>query len=470
MFAKLNLRLRIFLFFALLAVAGAALAAAALGFGWSRSEEALPAAPFVTALIVFGFLNTGMILGIWLLFDENVAKPIDRLATNLRLGAHSGVKADVDTHDARYLGDLAPAAHALTQTASASVTDMATQIARETERLQFESERLTAVLTETPVATILLNASLEIVLYDAQAAGIISNIAHPRLRAPIGDYFDTNDLKTAIASLNDTVTEAPITLRDTGGKTHCDARLKVLSSDGYMIFIDPEVAQAPALEARPLVFDFELMNSTQSAGIKDTPLADLCFVVFDTETTGLSVEKDAIVQIGAVRMLNGRIVEGETFDSYVNPGRPIPPASTKIHKVTDAHVSDAPDVITTGRAFHHFARDSVLVAHNAPFDIGLLKRLEKDLGVDWSHPVLDTVLLSAVVYGTTQEHSLDALCDRLSISIPDELRHTALGDARATAEALVVLLPLLEGLGIHTFGQLLDETRRHGRLLQDLNA
>ena len=66
MFAKLNLRLRIFLFFALLAVAGAALAAAALGFGWSRSEEALPAAPFVTALIVFGFLNTGMILGIWL--------------------------------------------------------------------------------------------------------------------------------------------------------------------------------------------------------------------------------------------------------------------------------------------------------------------------------------------------------------------------------------------------------------------
>ena len=91
------------------------------------------------------------------------------------------------------------------------------------------------------------------------------------------------------------------------------------------------------------------------------------------------------------------------------------------------------------------------------------------MGVSWSHPVLDTVLLSAVAFGTTAEHSLDALCMRLSVELPDDLRHTALGDARATAEALVLLLPLLEGKGIRTFGQVIEETRRHGRLLEDLN-
>ena len=75
-----------------------------------------------------------------------------------------------------------------------------------------------------------------------------------------------------------------------------------------------------------------------------------------------------------------------------------------------------------------------------------------------------------MVFGTNAEHSLDALCTRLDVTIPPDLRHTALGDARATAEALVRLLPLLEGKGIRTFGQLVQETGRHGRLLKDLNA
>lgn len=470
MFAHLSLRLRIFLLFALVAIAGGALAAGALALGWVRATETLPAAPFVTALIVFVFLNTGLVLGIWLLFDENVAKPIDRLSAKLRLGAHSGVKSEMDFDDARYLGDLGPAAQALSQTASASVTDMAKRVARETERLKHEAERLTAVLTEAPVATILLNSGMEIVLYDAQAANVMSGIALPRLRAPIGDYFDTKALSEATARLGGDLVEVPVTLTDTAGTQSFEARLKALSDDGYMIFIDAEEQRTDLLKSRPLVFDFDLMNTSEIRDIKDMPLSDLCFVVFDTETTGLSVETDAIVQMGAVRVLNGRIVEGEVFESYVNPGRPIPPASTKIHHVTDDHVASAPDIGKVGRAFHHFARDSVLVAHNAPFDIGLLRQAEPHMGVTWTHPVLDTVLLSAVVFGTTAEHSLDALCERLALDLPEALRHTALGDARATAEALVVLLALLEGKGLRTFGQLIDETQKHGRLLQDLNT
>ncbi|MCV6592395.1 MAG: 3'-5' exonuclease [Silicimonas sp.] len=470
MFVSMSLRFRIFLFFALIALAGVALAAGALAFGWSRGEAALPAGPFVTAFVMFGFLNTGVVLGIWLLFDENVAKPIDMLSAKLRQSAHSEGATTLDEGEARYLGDLAPAALALAQTADASVTDMATRIARETERLKGETEKLTAVLTEAPVATILLNKAMEIVLYDAQAADVISKIAHPRLRAPIGDYFNTDVIAAALSKLGGKKGEVPATLRDAGDTQSFEARIKRLSNDGYMIFFDPDDAPEARAEQRPLVFDFGLIDAGGTADIEDKPLSDFCFVVFDTETTGLSVERDDIVQIGAVRVLNGRIVEGEVFDSYVDPGRPIPPAATRIHHVSDADVVGAPDIGRAAGAFHHFARDAVLVAHNAPFDIGLLRRHEAKLGLDWSHPVLDTVLLSAVLFGTTEDHSLDALCARFSVDLPDELRHTALGDARATAEVLVRLLPILEGRGLRTFAQVIEETRRHGRLLEDLNG
>jgi DNA polymerase-3 subunit epsilon len=82
---------------------------------------------------------------------------------------------------------------------------------------------------------------------------------------------------------------------------------------------------------------------------------------------------------------------------------------------------------------------------------------------------LDTVLLSAVLFGASAKHTLDAVGERLGISIPNELRHTALGDARATAEVLCHMLPMLEARGLKTFGDVIGETRKHGRLLEDLN-
>ncbi|MHA6265199.1 3'-5' exonuclease [Arenibacterium sp. CAU 1754] len=474
MFTRLSLRFRIFLFFCLLAAGGAALAAAALAFGWSRAEEALPTAPFITAFVAFAFLNTGLAVGIWLLFDEHVAKPINKLSTDLRLRAHSGVDGPVDTEVARYLGDLAPAVSALSTTVTSSMMDTAAEVAKETERLKVQRERLTALLTEIPIATILLNPAQEIVLYDAQAADVLSHIAPPRLKAPLADYFDLASFSEAMDQLSETDVEVSFKLKELNGEKSFDARLKALGDDGHIIFIDPQTVKSHSIEARvearPLIFDFDLMNTAEAKEISDTALRDLCFVPFDTETTGLSVEKDSIVQLGAVRVLNVRMIKGEFINSFVNPGRPIPSASTAIHGVSDADVAEAPDIATVGRAFHHFARDAVLVAHNAPFDIGLLRKFEPEIGVEWNHPVLDTVLMSAVIFGTTEQHSLDALCERLSISIPAHLRHTAFGDAKATGEALVKLLPLLEGKGVHTFGQLIEETRKHGRLLRDLNT
>lgn len=230
------------------------------------------------------------------------------------------------------------------------------------------------------------------------------------------------------------------------------------------------VVRRPEPITRAVVYDFDLLSRARTEKVRDARLDALTYVVFDTETTGLlPAQGDEIVQIAAVRIVNGRRVEGEVFDTLVNPRRPIPLSSTEVHGITEAMVQDAPFVEDVVRRFHKFAEGAVLIAHNAPFDMEFLKRLEPKLGLRFDHPVLDTVLLSAVVYGQHEVHSLDALTHRLGITISEEARHTAIGDTMATADAFLKLMPMLAGRGLATFGDVLAEVRRHGRLLKDLN-
>jgi DNA polymerase-3 subunit epsilon len=232
-------------------------------------------------------------------------------------------------------------------------------------------------------------------------------------------------------------------------------------------------ARAPRrpAEARRAVYDFDLMDRAPSGELAETRLTDLTCVVFDTETTGLLPSSgDEIVQIAALRMIGGRRVAGESFESLVNPRRPIPAAASEVHGITGAMVAGAPPIETVARRFHAFAEGAVLVAHNAPFDLEFLRRHEGASGVRFDHPVLDTVLLSAVAFGQSETHTLDALTERLGIEIPPEARHTAMGDTIATAAALERLLPLLEAQGCATFGQTLAAVRRHARLLRDANS
>lgn len=90
-------------------------------------------------------------------------------------------------------------------------------------------------------------------------------------------------------------------------------------------------------------------------------------------------------------------------------------------------------------------------------------------GLAWDHPVLDTVLLSAVLFGANKTNTFDALCARLEVTIPESARHTALGDAQARAEVVCRMLPMFTSRGFTTFGDVIAQTRKHGRLLQDLN-
>lgn len=221
---------------------------------------------------------------------------------------------------------------------------------------------------------------------------------------------------------------------------------------------------------RTVTYDFDLLSRVSYDRIHDARLDDLTYVVFDTETTGLLPDRgDELVQIAAVRIVNGRLVEGECFETLVNPGRPIPPTASAIHRVTDAMVVDAPGVLDVVERFHKFADNAVLVAHNAPFDMAFLYRREKELGIQFDHPILDTVHLSAIVFGQQETHTLDALAGRLTISLSQAERHTAMGDAVATAHAFLKLKSILMGRGIERFGDLQEQTLRHRRLVSNLN-
>ena len=215
-------------------------------------------------------------------------------------------------------------------------------------------------------------------------------------------------------------------------------------------------AQAPALphvSSRPEFYDFDLFQYRESdSDWDDRPLRSLRFTVFDTETTGLDPSGgDQIIQIGAVRIVNGRLLAHECYEQLVHPGRDIPEAGIPIHGITPEMVADQPRIEKVLPVFHRFAADSVLVAHNAAFDMKFLQLLEQRTGVVFAQPVLDTLLLSAVAHPNQESHRLEALAERFGLTIFG--RHTALGDAMVTAEVWLHLMGQLEKMGILTLRQ-----------------
>ncbi|MFP8777667.1 exonuclease domain-containing protein [Hydrogenophaga sp. RWCD_12] len=214
-----------------------------------------------------------------------------------------------------------------------------------------------------------------------------------------------------------------------------------------------ESAAFAAGDSRPEYYDFDLFKTTeQTRSMDDRLLTDLVYTVFDTETTGLNpAQGDEIIQIGAARIVNHKLLRQECFEQLVNPRRLIPPASIPIHGIQPEMVMGKPTIDQVLPAFHAFAQDTVLVAHNAAFDMRFLQLKEKVAGVVFDHPVLDTLLLSAVVHPNQDSHKLEAIAERFNVTVVG--RHTALGDAMVTAEVFVKLIPLLAEKGIHTLGQ-----------------
>lgn len=222
--------------------------------------------------------------------------------------------------------------------------------------------------------------------------------------------------------------------------------------------------EAERLPARPEFYDFGLMRAHEGdAAIAAKPLREIDFVAFDCEMTGLQpMQGDEIIQIGAVRVVSGRILTGERYERLVNPGRPIPPASIRFHGLTDADVAGKPPIGEVLREFRSYVEDAVMVGHNAAFDMKFLTLRQAQAGVTFDNPVLDTMLISKMLDPEEDDHSLDALCERYGVPILG--RHTATGDAIATAELLLRLCERLEARGLTTFGDVTRASRMAAQL------
>ncbi|MEO6351833.1 MAG: exonuclease domain-containing protein [Burkholderiaceae bacterium] len=211
--------------------------------------------------------------------------------------------------------------------------------------------------------------------------------------------------------------------------------------------------------ARPEFYDFNLFQqSGQTAALDQQLLSQLSYTVFDTETTGLQpATGDEIISLGALHIVNGRLLSHENLDQLIQPGRRLSAESIAIHGISDAMLIGQPAIEKVLPQFHRFAQDTILVAHNAAFDMRFLQMLESRTGICFTQPVLDTLLLSQVIHPHQELHSLEAIANRLGVDIVG--RHTALGDAIVTAEVLIKMIPLLAEKGIVTLKQARDAAK-----------
>ncbi len=167
---------------------------------------------------------------------------------------------------------------------------------------------------------------------------------------------------------------------------------------------------------------------------------DGTFVVFDIETTGFSPTKNRIIEIGAVRVEAGKIVA--RMDEFVNPDVPIPFEIERLTGINDAMVMDAPRIETVLPQFLEFARDAVLVAHNASFDVSFISHNAGLLKLPFSPTVLDTVTLARVLLPNLNRYKLDTVAKALGVSL--ENHHRAVDDAEATAGIFLKFVEMLK--------------------------
>ncbi|WP_124057316.1 PolC-type DNA polymerase III [Vaginisenegalia massiliensis] len=170
---------------------------------------------------------------------------------------------------------------------------------------------------------------------------------------------------------------------------------------------------------------------------QDIDLASATYVVFDVETTGLSSVYDRIIELAAVKMHDGAVID--TFEAFINPGHSLSAFTTELTGITDAMLADAPDEASVIKCFMTFSEGSILVAHNASFDMGFLNQAYERLGLKASSlAVIDTLELSRLVNSHLKSHRLNTLAKHYGINL--EQHHRAVYDSETTGYVLMKLL------------------------------
>ena len=206
-------------------------------------------------------------------------------------------------------------------------------------------------------------------------------------------------------------------------------------------------------------FDFKMLYGVEAYLVDDLKnivtsskgqSLDSDYVVFDLETTGFSPEINNIIEIGAVKVSNGKIVD--TFSTFVNPREPIPPRIEEVTHINDSMVIDAPFIEEILPKFLDFSKDCVMVAHNADFDMSFIINKSKNLGIVKEFTIVDTVSLARLLLPQLNRFKLDTVAKALGIVLDNH--HRAVYDAQCTAEIFVKFIEMLKERDIYNLDDL----------------
>ena len=318
------------------------------------------------------------------------------------------------------------------------------------------ARQLEAVIRALPEAIIVINAAGQVGLVNAAAQDLLG-LAELEIGTSVFDAIPRSALDGALDAAAAADAPVDITIDAVDGRA-LPVRLALIGpGQGAVLLFRADLPTA----ARALRHDLSLLAEPPPpvAVTPSTPLADLPIFVFDLETTGLDVARDAIVSVGGVRMAGGTIYQGRTIDHLVNPDRPIPPRSTAIHGITDEMVAVAPRFAQLWPEIEAHLEATVLVGHNVGFDIAHLRRSTQEAGIAWDPPpYLCTYLLAGALQPRLPGLELESLAAEFGITARG--RHTALGDSLVTAELFARLLPVLEDHGVRTLGDAMSFSRR----------
>jgi DNA polymerase III epsilon subunit family exonuclease len=459
------------------------------------------------------FLLTGLFLCILVLFIfnevfQNFILPLYSLIEETNLIATINPSHRITAQGAQELGKLAQSINKTAENLENSQRKLHKYTRHVNATLEEEKNRLAKVIATFPVGVVVCNSCGEILLYNQRAKEVLTNgdlkgAKHSALKGHIGlgrsifDLCDHNLFSRINETLNMSV-QSPRACQEqrftaTGShdttlyvhlvplfsrhkrltgftclfdiqRDESSVCLKKSHSDHLQQDQPKERVKNGAFddETNGCFYDFFLADSSFSRfkDIEEKPLKELSYTVFDLETTGLRPDSgDAIISISAVRIVNSKIIFDESFNQLIDPKRSIPEDSIRIHGIRPELIQGQPVIEQVLPQFHQFVQETVLVAHNIDFDLRFLRQKEHQFGLRFDNPMLDILLLSALVHPYQEDHRLEGIAQRLGTKV--YARHTSFGDAMTAAEILLYLLPLLEDRGISTLKQATITSQRN---------
>jgi DNA polymerase-3 subunit epsilon len=328
--------------------------------------------------------------------------------------------------------------------------------ARRAEERAAPDDRLTAVLASIEEAMLVITDQGQVSLVNHYAKALLG-AERVRCGTSVFAALEREGVIAAMAEAQAAGRPCDAVLRDVEGRALPAKVASLEAHSGAVLSFAHDLAEYhPELEHA-----LELHDRPPAAGAftEATPLAELAVVVMDTETTGLDPTRDRVLSIGAVRLHGGRMYRSAAFDRLVHPGVAIPPRSTAIHGITDEMVVDARGFAEVYAQLAPLIDGTILVGHNIPFDLAMLRRECRLAGMEWAEPpFLDTLRLAAALDGDLPDLNLEGLARHFGVDIHG--RHTALGDSLVTAEIYLRMLPRLHDAGVRSLGEALEFSAR----------